>query len=451
MKYGAILKDSLREALDSKVLYVSLGLSCILIAVVACVSFQPVPADEALKHIAERASNTRVRRDRGRNVFERTMIVPGQFGISDIQALTETSEPQMADYRFKLRIQETAPDEFKRAVFVWDSTTNVEIPTVGQPVDVSQSLIEQFIKDRFSRVGNVQVVKIERAGVKSLAPPGSPLQMHEYSYTVETKGTRSIRGWLHDPHFLFGAIPLNFMRTTLGRLVFMIEAIAVNTVGAWIGIMLGVVITAFFIPNMLRKGTIDLLLAKPVRRSTLLIYKYVGGLTFMLLNALFAVGGMWLVLGMRSGIWAYEFLLSILVLTFYFAVLYSVSTLAAVLSRSAIVAILATCLAWFVLYLVGSGYSGLNALREEPEAKDWVPGWVYRTVNTAHYVLPRTKDLDYLMNILLSKADLTEAEREVMLAPLPKSMNWGESLAVCALFIAVMLGLSCIKFARQDY
>ena len=70
----------------------------------------------------------------------------------------------------------------------------------------------------------------------------------------------------------------------LGFQLYILEDFIVNSVGSWVAILVSVVITAFFIPNMLRKGTVDLLIVKPIRRSTLLLYKYVGGLLFILLN-----------------------------------------------------------------------------------------------------------------------------------------------------------------------
>src|SRR5260370_37088846 len=106
-----------------------------------------------------------------------------------------------------------------------------------------------------------------------------------------------------------------------------IEHRLVNVLGAPIALLVSVVRAVFSIPNMLRKGTVDLLLVKPIRRPTLLLYKYVGGLTFIFLNTALAVGGVWLVLSLRSGVWAPGFLMSIPLITFYFAILYSLSTL----------------------------------------------------------------------------------------------------------------------------
>src|SRR5204863_726439 len=118
-------------------------------------------------------------------------------------------------------------------------------------------------------------------------------------------------------------------------------------IGSLVTLLASIIITSFFIPNMLRKGTVDLLIVKPIHRWVLLVYKYVGGLTFVLLNTAVALGGIWLALGLRSGIWANTFLLMIFVYTFFFAILYAVSTLVAVMTRSAIATILLTCAAWF--------------------------------------------------------------------------------------------------------
>ena len=51
MKYFAILKDSLRESLDSKVLYVMFGLSTIVIVLVGSLSFKPLAAEKSLESL----------------------------------------------------------------------------------------------------------------------------------------------------------------------------------------------------------------------------------------------------------------------------------------------------------------------------------------------------------------------------------------------------------------
>jgi ABC-type transport system involved in multi-copper enzyme maturation permease subunit len=379
------------------------------------------------------------------------------FRLSDLETVKEPrpGQPQTGDYRFTLTVENR--NEFYEAVDAWSRPADPNAEPRGRRArraaaeekadekkapEVPASLVEEFIKSQFAQAGNLEVASVTDASVGG--GPGLRLR-------VETRGTSAVRGWLHDPCLFFGAVPLRFLRSSLGGTVYLIQDVLVNNIGAWVCVLLGVVITAFFIPNMLRKGTVDLLLVKPVHRTTLLIYKYVGGLTFMFLNSLLAVGGVWLVLGLRSGIWATGFLLTIFVLTFYFAILYAVSTLFGVLTRSAVVAILVTCFVWFALWIVGQAYVGLGMMKKEPAVRAELPEWVFTTVDTVHYVLPRTGDLKLLTTRLLSEQVLTEGEiRQARLGRAPV-ISWGESLTVSGVFITLMLGLACLRFATKDY
>ena len=49
MKFLAILKDSVREAMDTSVFYVMAGLSALLIVVMASISFKPVSVEDDVK------------------------------------------------------------------------------------------------------------------------------------------------------------------------------------------------------------------------------------------------------------------------------------------------------------------------------------------------------------------------------------------------------------------
>jgi ABC-type transport system involved in multi-copper enzyme maturation permease subunit len=412
MKYLAILKDSFREAIDAKVFYVMLGLSAFVILLVASVSYRPVTLEDEVRTLVGQLSflsgfqGDRMRLD---------------LTVRDFEQTNDVYEPWRGNYRFTL----SAPD-----------------PKDKHIREVPQVLVEQILKSRFPWLENVQVT--------STKVP----EAEEARFRVTTEGTKitSMNEWPHEPSIL-GFVPLSFMRSSLSYRVFWVEDLLVNGVGAWIAILMGVVITAFFIPNMLRKGTVDLLLVKPVRRVTLLVLKYIGGLTFMFLNSAVAVVGIWLALGLRSGIWATGFLFTIFVLTFFFAILYAVSALFGVLTRSAITAILMTCAIWFVLWIVGIGHAALAAMQDDEAVKKEVqlPEWVHNVVGGVHYVLPRTKDLDFLTSKLISQEVLSPVEiQQLRLDRIPQ-VSWGESLAVSALFITVMLGLACWRFAYFDF
>jgi ABC-type transport system involved in multi-copper enzyme maturation permease subunit len=434
MKYFAILKDSMREAVDSKVIYVTLALSVVLIVLVGSISYQPVAAQEALDTITGQFNL--VYSNRGQGFDARYFFL--RLQVKDLQEMSNANGPQGDGFRFTLVVGD--PSQLRQAVAFWASRAAPGKGMEGDGDQVPSSLMEQFLKDQFELYGNVHI---------KVAP--AEAQGPDLRFRVQTEGSRGVRGWLHDPCLFFGALPLRFARSSLGGIIYFIETTLVGSIGAWITIILGVVITAFFIPNMLRKGAIDLLLAKPVRRPLLLFYKYLGGLSFMFLNTVVAVGGVWLVLGLRSGIWAPGFLLVILVLTFFFAILYAVSTLFGVLTRSAVVAILVTCAVWFICWLAGTLHTGLEMVRKTPSFDEGIPNWVYGTVDTVHAVLPRTSDLNIISTRLVSDSVLTEAEtRQKKLHLLPET-HWGESLGVSGLFIAVMLGLASWRFSTRDY
>src|SRR5262249_54409021 len=161
---------------------------------------------------------------------------------------------------------------------------------------------------------SVSPIQMERFITNQLAAHGTLETTHvqlqqrdgkEYRFAVEAKGRpETYRTWPHTLSYLFGAIKTQ-SEASIGISVYGVEASLIGTYGAAIAMLVATIVTAFFIPNMLHKGSIDLLLAKPVRRTVLLIYKFIGGLTFMFVNTVVIVVGIWFVLGLRSGIWAH--------------------------------------------------------------------------------------------------------------------------------------------------
>src|SRR5262245_38413061 len=67
-----------------------------------------------------------------------------------------------------------------------------------------------------------------------------------------------------------------------------------------IGMMLGIFATASLVPHMLEKGTIDLLLSKPVSRPVLLGSRYLGAFLVAGANLLYFVGGVGVILGFKT-------------------------------------------------------------------------------------------------------------------------------------------------------
>jgi ABC-type transport system involved in multi-copper enzyme maturation permease subunit len=252
---------------------------------------------------------------------------------------------------------------------------------------------------------------------------------------------------------IFGGLPLGDGNRP-GKVVYGIEKYLVCSFGASAIMLLSCIITAFYIPNMLRKGTIDFLLVKPVSRFTLLFYKYIGGLTFMFLNTLVLIGGLWVVIGLRSSIWEPGFLLMIFVLTYQFALFYALSTLGAVLTRSPIVSILICVVLWAVLFGMSWAYWGVNLVRPTAASggEGILPTWVISAVDGAHVALPHYGDLDELGSKMLYQdlLDPSQAEKQ-KLDKEYEHYNWVETVGVTSAYIVIMLGLAYWRFATKDY
>jgi hypothetical protein len=427
MKFLALMKDSLREAVDSKVLFVTLGLSCLLILAVGSVSFRPLTAQEEIE------DNSWLTFWDKAYVQNFAQVRPTDF-VLDVRHFKQTNgarDPWEGDYQFDIVLTFEDPQKAKEFA--------------AKPKLTEAQMLDVLERDYFW-LKDVDA---------DLVPPDrdNPLEVR---YHVTSKGTKidNALDWRYAPTVAFALeLPSAFHCSVHGALYWM-EDYLVNGFGSWIGILVGVVLTAFFVPNMLQKGTVDMLLVKPVHRLTLLLYKYIGGLWFVFLNTAFAVGGVWVVLGLRTGVWAPGFLVSILGITFYFAILYAVSVLIAVLTRSPIVSIVVTVFVWAVLWGDGLGYSYLTAVRKEPAAKaqaESIPPLVFTVVDAVHYVLPRTKDLDVLLTKTIGQGLLTEAEYKSNGYDKLPDIQWTESLTVSGVFIAIMLGLACWRFAVKDY
>ncbi len=446
MKFLAILKDSLREALDTKVFYVMVGFSLLVVLLVGSIGYRPVSVEDDAHRLTERVTWFLQNFANQQNL----KVVP-LWSIKDFEKTQPNAEPWNTGYRFALTLEFQQEEEAKQARAV-------------QGLSVKQ--IQDMMRGQFSYLKELKV---------STLPSRDP---KEIRYLVVSEGAKSSRArdWPHHA-VLFFVVPLTLWRQPVQSYVLFWESWIINWVGAAVALLISSIITAFFIPNMLRKGTVDLLVVKPISRPALLLYKYIGGLTFMFLNTVVAVVGIWLVLGLRTNIWGMGFLLGIFSLTFQFALYYAVSTLFAVLSRSPIVAILMTCLFWFVFALLfGYGYRFVDSTRklrgmfeaqtaaaqlekddERRAIKDKVPDKmfpdsVYTVADAIHLVTPRLKDLDVVTDKWILD-DLTEPDspQRKVADTAYAGFSWFEAISVTSLYIVVLLALSCWWFARKDY
>jgi ABC-type transport system involved in multi-copper enzyme maturation permease subunit len=457
MKFLAILRDSLRETRDSFVFYFLLGLSALVILAVASIGFQPEPAVQGVQAIVERFPGQQM------SAFI-PVEPPLRYAVEDFEQTNAAARPWEGAYRFRLVVRESkdTPYTFRMLVYLSGLESAKErarlqqlaFEAATQPPERQQKFFEEKLGEQMQKITPANLEDFVR---KQLAAWGDmeadqvrleSEKGREVRFAVAMHAKReAFRTWPQKATILFGALSFG-ENWAVGQLMYTIEDLVVGTYGAGIAMLLSTIITAFFIPNMLRKGTVDLLIAKPIHRTTLLVYKYIGGLLFMVLNTVVVIVGIWLVLGLRSGLWMPGFLAAIPIFTAEFAIFYAVSALFAVLTRSPIVAILMGCVAWVLLVIVGLGHRFVESTREA----DIMPKWLVATADGAHLVLPRYKDLDSALSYVLARELLTpEYPERKQVEKQFDAIGWPSTIGGTAAFIAVLLGLACWRFATKDY
>ncbi len=476
MQFLAFLKDSYREARSGWMLQIMLVLASLLILLVASIGFRPITVQDKLAaplRIMTRfmASN--------REAYE-GMGQP-EFSIENVVA-TQPQAEWRSDYEFDFVVTCPSAKEMRKA------RAAQGLPTTSQEV-------RRFLKGGLSDFTTVTVQEpplppdagafLAIGGGALVANP--PWAAPQERYHVKAIGNRvdDPLAWPHQVSVLFFyEVPLLHVSTRDGA--YYIEKWLVNRIGSWLALFVSVIITAGFIPSMMGKGSLDLLISKPIGRTRLLTYKYIGGLIFVLLLTAFAVTGVWLMIGLRTGLWSANFLAIIPILTFYFAVLYAVSTFAAVLTRSTIVAILATGLAWGLFWGVGKLNNGVEnreqavaadklagfgpsavpdeeqsdepdidaaVRRLDPDAPLWgvVPKWLFAPIKLVHAATPRTYQIDDRLSRVIAEGVLTPYQLKKAGYGKPARTSWVEMTSVSLAFIAFILALSCWRFSSRDY
>jgi ABC-type transport system involved in multi-copper enzyme maturation permease subunit len=466
VQFLAFLQDSYREAKSGWMLHVMLALAGLLVLLVLSIGFRPVTLqDELVDHLSLLTRVAATNPETGKP----------RLGIENVTS-SNPDEPWKADYAFDYVVTTDSPDDMKKAV------------NSGMPVARKEA--ERFLGDALRFLKNVEVTggspeveelkkragpKDKEADAKDKGDAGKetrPLPA-EIRYRVTTKGTKvdDRLAWRHRVSVLF-AYEIPYFYTSLREGVYVMEKYLVNGAGAWVLLFVAVIITAGFIPSMLAKGSLDLMVSKPIGRTRLLVYKYVGGLTFVLILTTATVTGVWLAIGVRSGIWTPNFLAIIPILTFYFAVLYAVSTTVAVFTRNTLVAILLTGVAWAALWVVGKVNDGIEnrgeqlakvkadagtpeAVLREVEADQplwgFIPKSVFPFVTALHVVTPRTYQLDDRLGRLIAEGVLTPNELKARDYDTPPRVSWAEMVLVSLVGIAALLAVAAWRFSSRDY
>ncbi len=127
-------------------------------------------------------------------------------------------------------------------------------------------------------------------------------------------------------------------------------------VGFWLtyaATFLGLISTASVFPDFLSGGGVDMLLAKPRRRASIFMAKFVASLLFAAVPVTLVCLGVLLSMRMALGVWEFEILSALPYVLLFYSSLFAVCVLVGTITRSALASLLLTVVIW-ELFLAAS-------------------------------------------------------------------------------------------------
>lgn len=146
----------------------------------------------------------------------------------------------------------------------------------------------------------------------------------------------------------------------LQNIVFAVQSIVAGT-AYWLGILLALFASGPIFTTLLTKGHIDLLLSKPISRTRLLT-GHVGGVWLAMFGlCIYLLGGIWLIMSIKSEVWNPRFLFSILIVLSMFGVMYGVIVAIGAFTRSTALSLIVT----YGLIITSLALAGVQQITEQ--------------------------------------------------------------------------------------
>ena len=262
----------------------------------------------------------------------------------------------------------------------------------------------------------------------------------------------------------------------------------------WLGLLavvLALISFASIFPEFTRKGSVDLALSKPPRRSTLFVGKYFGSLLFVFLQVFPFTVIVFLSFGIRFGEWSVRLFWAVPLVVLVFSFVYAIHVLVSVWSGSTVLGLLAAFLVWGVSVLAewteAIIYQFAYTVPQAGMKADWIEGGVdevepeenagevmvglHRGIDWARTVLPKTRATGAHMRNLLdgendgeglagksllgslfgsSSAEVPEHIREAERRADQRHPIW-KDVGSSLFYEVVVVGLAAWIFSRRDY
>lgn len=197
-----------------------------------------------------------------------------------------------------------------------------------------------------------------------------------------------------------------------------LAAFAAMTYG--LGIFLAVFTTGSQVPNLMRRGTVDLYLSRPLGRTHVLLGRFLGAISLVAANLLYLCGGLFLIVSLKTGVWNPRFLYAGGLIFATFASFLGFMYLVGVLSGSTPLSIMLPYAVYFISMPLAA-HDRIAAAMDSQLAAD--------SVQLMYWTLPKTAEIGRDMVRLITEQGRVEA------APLLTTLAFGAAcLALAALF-----------------
>jgi len=193
-----------------------------------------------------------------------------------------------------------------------------------------------------------------------------------------------------------------------------------------LGVFLAVFATGSQVPHLVRRGTVDLYLTRPIARVHVLLGRFVGAVSLVVVNLAFLCGGVFLIVALKTGVWQPRFFAATGVILLVFLSFLGFMYLIGVLSGSTPLSIMLP----YALYLLAMPLAAHDRIAALVDSR--LAAW---TVHGLYWVLPKTAELG----------------RDTVGLVLGRSAPSATSLWTTAAFGVVCLILALIRFEKKSF
>lgn len=151
-----------------------------------------------------------------------------------------------------------------------------------------------------------------------------------------------------------------------------------------LGVFLAVFATGSQVPHLVRRGTVDLYLARPISRAHVLLGRFLGAMTLVAANLAFLCGGVFVIISTKTGVWNPRFLAAAGLIFLVFLSFLGFMYLVGVLSGSTPLSIMLP----YALYLLSMPLAAHEKIEAAMDSRFWAG-----VVRALYWILPKTAEI----------------------------------------------------------